>query len=625
MSDTEKPSTSGTVQKIDETLTTAKGSFDKDASSLENKSVCVKIEDCQKVNQASNTRTVTHIQSVGDKSPLSNSKSPEGTVKHPPPVSNSNGASGASKAAPNSTTTKGEDSRRGQSAVACVKSEPLDSLFGDDDMEECGPPGPLVGVGRHIKVSEERERGEERQITQEVGLGGRDENTEKSSQDLSSSQRSRLKLTLSSQSQRQQPVEEKATAADRVKGRVVYSERSCGANQERANVPPPSKTEAAPVTTSSRVASGTDTKRVAASVEFGNRNSKSVERSGKTSTSEGKCSLSKTSPNNPSLSSSADLPPPSQLEGSIIVPSSLTPRTQEKARKPALPDSQTLAFAFQGKRKKRPHNDASEDALQNQSKKKRVQERGGGEGEGEGEGKVCGVHDRLKGGMEGGDAEMEERGRESAGEVKHGELRTESNKTPQVRSPTGLLSGPNNEGAGTSAGEANEPTPSADVTSSKLPAIMEGLPLLETHEDTTQESHPLRSAGSVKNGTKRFAPEEESMDVDVPLDETGVEMVSTADTSRHPNQNATKTPAHVPPSTPDLSLFLSTRKKHKKSPHDPAVATPTAPTTPGRANASTAWCPFTQYTSSTQQVQCIYLHVLRVVFACTCVRICTCT
>jgi hypothetical protein len=104
------------------------------------------------------------------------------------------------------------------------------------------------------------------------------------------------------------------------------------------------------------------------------------------------------SPNSSSLVPSSPSQPP---EGSVIVPCSLTPRTQDKSKKPPLPDSQTLAFAFGGRRKKRPINETSEDT-ENQSKKKKVEEERGERGDDEEVGKGGG---EMKGSVEEGEKE----------------------------------------------------------------------------------------------------------------------------------------------------------------------------------------------------------------------------
>ena len=313
------------------------------------------------------------------------------------------------------------------------------------------------------------------------------------------------------------------------------------------------------------------------------------------------------SPNAPSLTPSS----PSQLEGSVIVPCSLTPRTQDKMKKPPLPDSQTLAFAFGGRRKKRPHNEIDEDT-ENESKKKKKEEeeevgkKVGDEGRGQkledgrrGDGEVG-----EKGGVTGGDLEREvARGAESKSvveETREGRERGEGEKRQSRNGETntpsvGLFSGLKSKRTST------KPKSTAPAPNSKhqLPPIMAGLPLLETYGDTTTTMCKTEEP-SLEQDTVNYQNEmvKNELVEDMEIQPSSPVTHPTPSQSPPPTTQVTQV---APPTTPDPALFLSARRQRRKSQQgeDESVApTPAPPAT--TSSSSRPVSPHTQLTVATQ-------------------------
>lgn len=300
----------------------------------------------------------------------------------------------------------------------------------------------------------------------------------------------------------------------------------------------------------------------------------------------------------PTPSQTIALPSPSQLEGSVVVPCSLTPRTQDSVKghgKSSLPSSELLAYAFQGKRKKRPlsnnSDEVSESVKNSASKKQRVQE---GRGEEGGGGEIDSEAERkdvkVERGRENGDAE-------AAVQDKNGDLTGATNG--------GLFSGLKGERTRTTTKEMNTITASSNTSSSSSITatktgrhyIMDGLPMLETCEDVKVQR--------MERGTDEEGQAKERHFGDVSMDVQTSPLPSGpigGSSDGAPSPISAKTPLQKPPpSTPYPSTFLSTRRK-RKSPHD--TTTPTAPPTPAHGTRPVSPLPFqTQHTTATQ-VQC---------------------
>ena len=299
---------------------------------------------------------------------------------------------------------------------------------------------------------------------------------------------------------------------------------------------------------------------------------------------------SKSAEKNPSPISSSLLPcSPSQPEGSVIVPCSLTPRTQDKTKKPPLPDSQTLALAFGGHRRKRSHVETAED-VEKESKRNKVEE----EREvGDGGGKVG------RGEKEGGNSgELGKGGTKERGAGKEGKDGAES---PSVW----LFSGLKSERTSKSATSAEESKP-------QLPPIMAGLPLLETNDGITTTNMCENTTTAVcktegpslaqdtldyQSEMMKLEPihsEEREMEVQPPSDMPSQSPPPT--TQAPPTTQMTQA---APPNSPDPALFLSARKRRRKSQRDDVAPTP-AVQPPATASSSRAVSPHTQLTVATQ-------------------------
>ena len=315
----------------------------------------------------------------------------------------------------------------------------------------------------------------------------------------------------------------------------------------------------------------------------------------------------KQSPNAPSLTPSS----PSQLEGSVIVPCSLTPRTQDKMKKPPLPDSQTLAFAFGGRRKKRPHNEIDEDT-ENESKKKKEEKEeerekvgGGGRGQELEDGRNRDGEAGEKGGVTGED--MKERGVAKGAESKSGVKETREgrekgeggkrqSRNGETNTPSvGLFSGLKSKRTST------KPKSTAPAPNSKhqLPPIMAGLPLLETYGDTTTTMCKTEEP-SLEQDTVDYQNE---MVKNEPAEDMEIQPSSPV-THPTPSQSpppTTQVTQVAPSTTPDPALFLSARRQRRKSQRgeDESVApTPAPPAT--TSSSSRPVSPHTQITVATQ-------------------------
>ncbi|CAI8012351.1 Nibrin [Geodia barretti] len=318
----------------------------------------------------------------------------------------------------------------------------------------------------------------------------------------------------------------------------------------------------------------------------------------------------------PNASSLVPSSPSQPEEGSVIVPCSLTPRTQDKSKKPPLPDSQTLAFAFGGRRKKRPVNETSEDA-ENQSKKKKVEEeRGkkGEEGDGDGEMKGSSEEGEIKEGaiMSEGVEEVSKCQRSEGGkEVRSGLPQSTSVGNGGANAPSvGLFSGlKSKRGSGRAKSTTSAPSTSKHQ---QLPPIMAGLPLLETCDDnTTTNGRSAAVCGNTNITTAKTEKEpslaqekldyqnerikQEPEDVEMEIEASSDTPVPRPNPSPPPTTQITQA---APPTTPDPTLFLSARNRRRKSQRDDVTPTP-APPPP--TSSSRAASPHTQLTTQATQ------------------------
>ena len=595
-------------------------------------------------------------------------KSSQSRDKHPPCVSESH--EGASTSATNRAAVKTTSRAGGKTAsaahpvqtssvsygdVGSVKNEPLDALFGADEAA-----GEVVGYQQTRREGEQGregdgERGGVRVKDVEVEMEGDNRqgvNLERQSQDArdvaeggsatSTSKRNRLKLKSPHQ-KTVEPVTEKTTGREQLKDRDVATE----GGQERQNpcVTTPSMVESPTACDSQADEIGRERRNMSTTLHSVAAKKQHLDGSPKNSSQVPHTTTCSSNPKaTPSQSEALPPPSPSPTEGSIIVPCSFTPRTQDNAkrREPSLPNSQLLTFAFQGKRKKRTHASTSDElseVIESTSKKQRVHEEvGGGEN-----GRKTSV-----------DGESE-RGRKKRKEDGTVPADKNSSTVDAVSVSTGLFSGQRSTGTRRNKKSVYVAEDQNSKSSADRPYIMDGLPMLETCEaavvqqpglaqaaviqqpdlaqgavvqqpglaqgavvqqpslaqpSLTQAAvvqHPGLAKGSVDVRTKNSISEDAAMDVQT-LQEARV--ASTRQVSpRPPSPHPAVTPPpsqRKPPPTPDPAMFLSTRKKHK-SPRDGA------PTTPARAS-SRAVSPFhlntTQRTTTTTQVHvwCTCMH-----------------
>ena len=679
-------STGAGVQKVNETITSDKSSLNK--GSLDKSSVSVhqiKTEDDRSSSNGS-----VHPGSkvmVPDKDKGSQSRD-----KHPPCASESR--EGTSTSATNRAAVKTTSRAAGKTAsaahpvqtssvshgdVGSVKNEPLDALFGDTD----DGPGPAGEVGGYQQTRREGEQGREgngerggvRVKDMEVEMEGDNRhgvNLERQSQDArhvseggsqatSTSKRNRLKLK-SPRQKTVEPVTEKTTGGAQLKDRDVATEG--GRERQNPCVTTPSMVESPTACDSQADEIGRERRNMSTTLHSMAAEKQHLDGSPKNSSQVPHTTTCSSIPKaTPSQSEALPPPSPSPTEGSIIVPCSFTPRTQDNAkrREPSLPNSQLLTFAFQGKRKKRTHastSDEPSEVIESTSKKQRVHEEvGGGE-------------NARKTSVDG----ESERGRKNRKEDRAVPADKNGSTVDAVSVSTGLFSGQRSTGTRRNKKSVYVAGDQNSKSSADRPYIMDGLPMLETCEaavvqqpglaqaaviqrpdlaqgavvqqpglaqvqqpslaqgavvqqpslaqgavvqqpslaqpSLTQAAvvqHPGLAKGSVDVQAKNSISEDAAMDVQT-LQEARV--ASTRQVSpRPPSPHPAVTPPpsqRKPPPTPDPAMFLSTRKKHK-SPRDGA------PTTPARAS-SRAVSPFhlntTQRTTTTTQVHvwCTCMH-----------------
>ena len=273
----------------------------------------------------------------------------------------------------------------------------------------------------------------------------------------------------------------------------------------------------------------------------------------------------------PTPSQTAPLPSPSQLEGSVIVPCSLTPPTQDKVKghgKSSLPSSELLASAFQGKRKKRPlstNSDEVSELVHKASKKQRVhddREDGGG--------KIDSEAERMDVGVESG---------RNNGETEAAVRSTNSGLTGATSG--GLFSGLKSKRMRTNTKEMTTVKSSSKTGG---PYLMEGLPMLETCDDPKVQQK--------EQGDREEHQVKESHSGDISMDgQTSPLPCGQGSSDRPPSPSTARTP---PPSRqkPPPSTFLSTRRKR---------TTPTVPPTPAHSTRPVSPLAFqTQLTTATQ-------------------------
>ena len=559
-----KTSTDSSVQKVNETIMSVKSSFDK-SGSLEKRQLRVKTEEA----------TVQSIQSEVKKGPVpyrTDVKSSENPVK--------------------SIATSGIVD------TASVKGKEIDILFGEEMDEDCSA-GPPAGV----------HQGDEEAEKERVVSDGSQLSRQKARMKLKKSPRQTTHHLQQTQSAiKKPPTYHKASAtrtADFIdgdpgkNGDCVFTEtlpgpprqnNSSGSNDKKivptCEIPQDSKQQ--------------QNKDLNNQVYCNTQNSSKVP--------DDTASVPKPSPKTPSSLSS--ITSPTQLEGSVIVPCSLTPQTQNnKAKKPnPLPDSQTMAFAFQSRRKKRTHQQTCDKELgtvegENQSKKmkKGCEVVSGGEGvRGEGERNVV--------------MELEMK-KQDAVKVKEAEQVTEPEQKGEGKNNThnntnnGSFCEINNKPSNT--GKQNDPNRDSECKRMKtLPSIMTGLPLLETHEDSEVKcklpNQPPQPPNTDLN-TERKTVKSKKVPSDVELKNLKEKPNSNKSTGQCLSQRTSPTPCTqqtAPPPTPDPTLFLSTRKKRRKNPRDDSMAAPTTPDRPTSRPVS----PYTQHISTTQVYT--YIHVL---------------
>ena len=600
----------GSVQRINETITSAKSSLEK--SPLD---VVAKTEDeCSPSTANADTSSTTVF-----KVPVSN-KSPLNRDKRPPSVSkgtkigittSSVAPKPAISAQPMGSASVG--SRRGVS----VKSESLDVLFG----RMADTPTPAVamdmgekeggggeGGGRSVKA--------ERQGEEERGRG-----VEVASPTTSAgSKRSKLKLKRAKATQ--SPEDTTAT-------RVEFRDGDTKGEGEDLSTVNPREMES-PIVCDSQSDDG-GMERNGDSILPGLRSpsvrTEQLRLSSQMSSQVPPISSTSTSnlqptPSHPSSQSgSLPLPPLSQQEGSVIVPCSLTPRSQDKARgqRPSLPNSELLTFAFQGKRKKRSYKSASDDSTvetgEGTSKKQRVgeegEESGGGGGQGENEGARGGM-------MNFGTAATERNAVRDADALKGSRNERDDGRQRVVSGAAaagdaGLFSGLQS----TRARHKNVNTASTTTAPGTRPAVMEGLPMLETFEDAVREKSQQQQQGQ---GQAHSTTNLQARKASTTSDESPMAVQVSVD-SRTPHPTPTgrsplSSPAVTPPPsrsrpspTPDLSTFLTTRKK-RKSPRDPSAGS--CPTTPAHDTAASSSMAVSPLCLNTQHTN-IQVHVCIVV------------
>ena len=296
----------------------------------------------------------------------------------------------------------------------------------------------------------------------------------------------------------------------------------------------------------------------------------------------------------------------SSPEGSVIVPSSFTQRGQSSANKPPLPDSETLAFAFRGRRRKRELVEETPEGAGRESqanKKIRLRER-----------ERAGLEDGDQNGKTVDGSKNDTTMKKSLEKVKEGGL--EAGKGPESEKVVRAIV---TEGGGdtvpvrergraddskTNLSQAKrvskENSKSSKKRESVLPPIMAGLPLLETCDaptptgtgDDRPDTPPLESA---LGESCRTGPREKKSSR---REAVGVRA---AQKSRLCGGVASQSPPPTtqvvaPPTTPDPALFLSARKRRRKSPHD---------------NHMTQNPALTQYTTISTQVHMYVQYVVK--------------
>ena len=219
-----------------------------------------------------------------------------------------------------------------------------------------------------------------------------------------------------------------------------------------------------------------------------------------------------------------------------------------------------------------------------------------------------------------GDVVMElEMKKQDAVEVKEAEQVTEPEQKGEGKNNThnntntGSFCEINNKPSNT--GKQNDPNRDSECKRMKtLPSIMTGLPLLETHEDSEVKcklpNQPPQPPSTDLN-TERRTVKSKKMPSDVMVKNLKEKPTSNKSTGQCLSQRTSSTPCTqqtAPPPTPDPALFLSTRKKRRKSPRDDSMAAPTTPDRPTSRPVS----PYTQHISTTQ----VYVY--------TCTIQCTC-
>ena len=558
-----KTSTDSSVQKVNETIMSVKSSFDK-SGSLEKRQLRVKTEEA----------TVQSIQSEVKKGPVpyrTDVKSSENSVK-------------------SIATSSVID-------TASVKGKEIDILFGEEMDEDCSA-GPPAGVHQGDEEAEK-----ERDVSDGSQL---------------SRQKARMKLKKSPRqtthhSQQTQPAIKKPPHYHEASAtRTADIDGDRGKNGDCVFTEPALTLPGPPRQNNS---SGSNDKKIVPTCEIPqdskqqNKNLNNCSTQNSSKVPDDTASVPKPSPKTPSSLSS--ITSPTQLEGSIIVPCSLTPQTQNnKAKKPPnpLPDSQTLAFAFQSRRKKRTHQQTCDKELgavegENQSKKmkKGCEVLSGGE--------------RVRGKGERNVVMELEMKKQDAVEVKEAEQVTEPEQKGKGKNNThnntntGSFCEINNKPSNT--GKQNDPNRDSECKRMKtLPSIMTGLPLLECHEDSEvkcKQSNQPPQPPSTDLNTERKTVKSKKVPSDVMVKKSKEKPNSNKSTGQCLSQRTSPTPCTqqtAPPPTPDPALFLSTRKKRRKSPRDDSMAAPTTPDRPTSRPVS----PYTQHTSTTQVYT--YIHVL---------------
>ena len=614
----QSPATGGSIQKINETIASVKSSLDK-GPSLDKSSVNINEVKTERVDESRSAidegvpSQIGISASVNDKSPLRKGKSPESRDKHPPHEAGSSTATAAVHSVVQTFNTIRNEN-------TTVKNEPLDSLFGDVDDGAAGPGIEFGTSGERERVVGERERGEEGEKRERGEEGGRRQGVKRQrqeiggevgsySQTLPSSQRNRLKLMSPRRTKMVQSVTEEKEGVQESRRLRAELRDEVGDGQERQ-----SSSIATPMMLETPMVDISQSEREGGEIsEPGPYNPKSKKQCLDTSSQRYGPQVLDTANTNPKPTpsqSSVALPSPSQLEGSVIVPCSLTPRTQDNANKgdrSLLPNSELLASVFRGKRKKRPHTgtsatDAVSEATESSKKKQRVCEE---EGERDSRGKSSSVAHR-----EGATTEVRE-------EKKRGTENGDQGKALAKTSTNGVCGEANGDTAGLFSEVRSEQTRKGKDSTplAGKPYVMEGLPLLETREDAVYKNVQQRIPGQ---GTVAEKPISGEALTDVQTPQEALDGVQTRklhhrdqDSSNGrllaPNPDRSPPPStqrHPPPPTPDPLMFLSTRKK-RRSPRD-STATPT---TPLRATSSRVTSPFKLYTqhTSTTQVHCIYM------------------